>query len=218
MCVGLRNYRYFLLFIFTCTLYSFIALVGSLVFWAAISKEEAGQAAFTSAYLFYSMSRSPLIFPLCFYLLCCTSILGFLCVYHLLYVVPTLTTTQEIIKTSNETLWRHSPTDRFSFWQSLDHLLLSGQVKRSLIDFRAPIGPKRHKFKHEQVKQQTLMLMRELNKPVRPYERTVDPGVHVIQSSVALRFQKRGASTPRQHQSDSKSARTQKRQLEGSRS
>jgi hypothetical protein len=197
-------------------LYSFIALIGSLVFWAGISKEEAGQAPFTSAYMFYSMSRSPLIFPLCFYLLCCTSILGFLCVYHLLYVVPTLTTTQEIIKTSNETLWRHSPTDRFSFWQSLDHLL-SEPVKRGLIDFRAPIGPKRHKFQHEQVKQQTLMLMRELNKPVRYEERPVDPGAQLIKSSVALRFQKRDPITPRQHHSDSKSKKSQKSQLGGSR-
>jgi predicted neutral ceramidase superfamily lipid hydrolase len=162
-CVGLRNYRYFLLFTFITTLYSFIALVGSLVFWAAISKDSAGSnEVLTSAYLFYSMSTSPLIFPLCFYLLCSSCILGFLCVYHLLYVVPTLTTTQELIKTANDIQWRHSPSDRFSFWQSLDHILFESRKSR-LIDFRAPIAPRRNiKFQHEIVKQQTLMLMREL--------------------------------------------------------
>jgi hypothetical protein len=92
-CVGLRNYGYFLLFTFSSALYSFIALIGSLVYWAAIAKEEAGSSTFTSGYLWYCMSRSPLILPLCFYLLCCTSILGFLFCYHLLNVVPTLTTT-----------------------------------------------------------------------------------------------------------------------------
>jgi len=137
-CVGLRNYRYFLLFTLTTALYAFIALIGSLVFWAAISQDEAGMQPLTSGHLFYSMSTSPLIFPLCFYLLCSTTILGFLFIYHLLYVIPTLTTTQEIIKKANEVSWQHSPSDRFSFWQSLDYILFD-KLKPSLIEFRAPI-------------------------------------------------------------------------------
>jgi palmitoyltransferase ZDHHC9/14/18 len=156
-CVGLRNYRYFLLFTFTCTLYSFIALIGSLVFWAAISKEEAKgdhSSQLSSRHLFYSMSRSPLIFPICFYLLACVCILGFLCIYHLLYVIPTLTTTQDLIKHANDISWRHSPLDRFSFWLSLDYILF-GTIKPRLIDFRAEISREKNnqKFRDEVVKQ-----------------------------------------------------------------
>jgi cytochrome c oxidase assembly factor CtaG len=131
-------------------LYSVIALIGSLVYWNAIASIEAGNHKLSSAYLWYAMSQSPFIFPLCLYLLFASAILGFLFVYHLMQVVPTLTTTQEIIKSANDIYWSASASDRFSFWAALD-FILTKPIKRSLIEFQAPVT-KIQKFKNEEIK------------------------------------------------------------------
>lgn len=141
-CVGVRTYRTFLMLAFSLTAYTLLSLVAGLVFLNAVAQEEAGNPLVSLANIMNAMRISPLIWPLLLVNVLAVTGSGILLAYHLAYVVPRMTSTQELVKRDPdpETWVKHQPGDMLSFWRNLELVILSPRVPASLMgDMRTPV-------------------------------------------------------------------------------
>jgi hypothetical protein len=89
-----------------------------------------------------AMRISPLIWPLLVINVLALTGCGILLAYHLAYVVPRMTSTQDLIKRDpNPDKWvKYHPGDRLSIWRNLEQILLHYRVPSSLMgNMRMPV-------------------------------------------------------------------------------
>lgn len=100
-CVGVRNYKSFLFFTLYLTLYLLVTFISSVAYlWQLAHRQmlEQGESEMRVNHIMNSMKHSPLIWILLLANLCALALSGLLSGYHLLYVLPTNTTTQTLLK------------------------------------------------------------------------------------------------------------------------
>jgi palmitoyltransferase ZDHHC9/14/18 len=81
-CVGLRNYRHFLLFTFLLFSYCVYVFFSSMIYLGSISVDEAANQPMNYNHIFDAMKKSPLILILLLYVFLASYISGMLFFYH----------------------------------------------------------------------------------------------------------------------------------------
>jgi len=141
-CIGARTYQAFLLLSFSLTAYTSLTLIAGLVFLNAVAQNEAGTPFVSLANIMNAMRISPLIWPLLLINILALTGCVVLLAYHLAYVVPRMTSTQELIKRDSDpdTWVKLHPGDRLSFWRNLEQILLHQRVPSSIMgDMRTAV-------------------------------------------------------------------------------
>lgn len=123
-------------------MYTTLSFIAGLVFLNAVAQDQAGSLYVSLDDIMRAMNSSPLIWPLLLVDALSAAGSAILLLYHLLYVVPRMTSTQELFKKdADPSKWvKHHPDDRLSFWKNLEYLLLNMRVPASLMgDMRTPV-------------------------------------------------------------------------------